>query len=74
MFRKLLLFPSSGDGREMSTLLGPLEKANLNSGPVVQRQTSSFYWTHLSRFHLKTETETSLRNILVFLNKRKACG
>jgi hypothetical protein len=29
-FRKLDLFPSSGEGRETPTLLGPLERANLN--------------------------------------------
>jgi hypothetical protein len=28
-FRKLDLFPSSGEGRETPTLLGPLERANL---------------------------------------------
>jgi hypothetical protein len=31
MFQKLDLFPSSGEGRETSTLLGPLESANLYS-------------------------------------------
>jgi hypothetical protein len=30
MFQKLDLFPSSGEARETSTLLGPLEKANLS--------------------------------------------
>jgi hypothetical protein len=30
MFRKLDLFPSLGEGRETSILLGPLERANLN--------------------------------------------
>jgi hypothetical protein len=29
-FRKLDLFPSSGEGRETPTLLGPLERDNLN--------------------------------------------
>jgi hypothetical protein len=29
MFRKPNLFPSSGEEREISTLLGPLESANL---------------------------------------------
>jgi hypothetical protein len=29
-FRKLDLFPSSGEGREISTLLGLLERDNLN--------------------------------------------
>jgi hypothetical protein len=36
-FRKLVLFPSSGEG-ETPTLLGPLERANLN------------HWTILVRF------------------------
>jgi hypothetical protein len=26
-------------------------------------QASSFYWTHLSMLHLKTESESSLRNV-----------
>jgi hypothetical protein len=30
MFRKLDLFPSSGERRETPTLLGSLERANLN--------------------------------------------
>jgi hypothetical protein len=30
MFRKLDVFPSSGEMREASTLLGPLGRANLN--------------------------------------------
>jgi hypothetical protein len=30
MFRKLDHFPSSGEGWETPTLLGPLERANLN--------------------------------------------
>jgi hypothetical protein len=30
-FRKLDLFPSSGEGKEVPTLLGPLEKA----GPMI---------------------------------------
>jgi hypothetical protein len=30
MFQKLDLFPSSGEVRETPTLLGPLERANLN--------------------------------------------
>jgi hypothetical protein len=30
MFRKLNLFPSSGEGREIPTHFGPLEKENLN--------------------------------------------
>jgi hypothetical protein len=30
MFQKLDMFLSSGEGRKASTLLGPLEKANLS--------------------------------------------
>jgi hypothetical protein len=30
MFRKLDLFPSSGDERKIPTLLGPIERANLS--------------------------------------------
>jgi hypothetical protein len=50
----------------------PIERASLClptglpvSGPVTE--ISSFYWVHLSRFYLKTETESSLRNVV--LNK-----
>jgi hypothetical protein len=32
-FRKLDLFPFSGELRETPTLLGPLERANLNNFP-----------------------------------------
>jgi hypothetical protein len=31
-----------------------------------ETETNSFYWAHLSMFHLKTETESSLQNV-VFL-------
>jgi hypothetical protein len=41
MFRKLDLFPSSGEERETPALLGPLERANLN---VVFSSLSEF-WT-----------------------------
>jgi hypothetical protein len=37
------------------------------------RASSCFYWAHLSRFHLKTETESSLQNV-VYLNKRQNDG
>jgi hypothetical protein len=37
MFQKLALFPFSGAGRKTTTLLGPLERANLN------------HWTQQSR-------------------------
>jgi hypothetical protein len=36
---------------------------------TLETDTTSFYWAHLSRFHLKMETESSLQNF-VFLNKR----
>jgi hypothetical protein len=32
-------------------------------------ETSSFYWSHLNKYCLKTETESSLRNV-VLLNKK----
>jgi hypothetical protein len=35
MFQKLGLFPSSGEGKMMPTLLGPFERANL-TGPVIE--------------------------------------
>jgi hypothetical protein len=35
-FRKLDLFPSSGEGRETTTLLGPLEIANLNHWTLIE--------------------------------------
>jgi hypothetical protein len=35
-------------------------------------ETSSFYWTHRSRFHMKAEGESNLRN--VFLNTRQDDG
>jgi hypothetical protein len=38
--RKLDLFPSSGEGREIHTLLGPLERANQHSTVT---EVSSFY-------------------------------
>jgi hypothetical protein len=37
----------------------------------VRRQISSIYWAKLSRLHMKTETEFSLRNVL---NKRQGDG
>jgi hypothetical protein len=35
-----------------------------------ERETSSIYWNHLSRFHLKTETEFSLRNVVYQIKGR----
>jgi hypothetical protein len=34
-FRKLFLFPSSGDGKKTPTLLGSIERANFNHGTVI---------------------------------------
>jgi hypothetical protein len=31
---------------------------------------SYFYWTHLSRFHLKMETQPSLRNAVSYIKDR----
>jgi hypothetical protein len=39
------------------TLLGPIDRASLEMG------TSSVYWTQQSRFYLRTEIESSLRNV-----------
>jgi conjugal transfer/entry exclusion protein len=36
----------------------------------LRRQTSSTYWAQLSMFHLKTEAESSLRNILFQMKDR----
>jgi hypothetical protein len=38
VFRKLGLFPTSGEGSETPTLSGPLERANLN--PVIRQNPS----------------------------------
>jgi hypothetical protein len=38
----------------------------------VRRHTSSIYWAQLSRFHMKTEAESSLHNVV--LNKRQDDG
>jgi hypothetical protein len=40
---------------------------------VVSRDRDSFYWDHIGRFYLKTETKSSLRNV-VLLNKREEDG
>jgi hypothetical protein len=45
-FRKLDLFPSPGEKVEVPTLLGPLERANIN------------HWNHLPPPHLRMETDT----------------
>jgi hypothetical protein len=46
------------------TQLGPIEKVSISGQDP---ETSSFYWAHLSRFRLKTETESGLQNLV--LNK-----
>jgi hypothetical protein len=56
MFRKLGLFPSSGEGKETPALLGPLERANLSPDTVIE--VSPFLGTQQSPSpHLKTETD-----------------
>jgi hypothetical protein len=54
--------------------MGPIEKTILCICSCLccwcpETETSSFYCAYLDRFHLKTEIESSLRNV-VFLNKR----
>jgi hypothetical protein len=39
----------------------------------LETETSSINWAQLVRFHLKTDTESSLRNV-VFLNNRQDDG
>jgi hypothetical protein len=34
-------------------------------------ETSSVNWAQLSRYHLKTETESSLRNVMCVVNKNR---
>jgi hypothetical protein len=56
MFRKLYVFPSSGEGRDLFNLMGPLESAN--QGPVFE--VSSLYGIQKSRWlslHLNTKTD-----------------
>jgi hypothetical protein len=43
MFRKLDLFPSSGEGGEAPTLLDPLERSNLNHWTTPVRFTKATY-------------------------------
>jgi hypothetical protein len=38
-FRKLYLFPPSGEGRETPTLLDPLQRVNLNHWILLRRET-----------------------------------
>jgi hypothetical protein len=58
------------EGVEMLTLVGGLcyvgfiNPVGVDAG--VRRQTSFCYWAHLSRFCLKTETQSYLRNVLFF--------
>jgi hypothetical protein len=32
---------------------------------IIERERSSIYWAHLSRFHGKEETESSLLNVVI---------
>jgi hypothetical protein len=41
-----------------------LHKSNWRCCWCPETETIPFYWTQLSRFHLKTETESSLRNVV----------
>jgi hypothetical protein len=52
-----------------------LQVEPIRVGPVVRASLNGVwgYWAHLSRSHLKTETEFSLRNV-VFLNTRQGDG
>jgi hypothetical protein len=49
--------------------LGPIDRASgLSAGTnKIKTGTSSIYLVQLSRFHLKTETESSLRNVLLYV-------
>jgi hypothetical protein len=52
MFRKLDLFLSSGEVREIPTLLGPLESANLN------------HWTtHQTQSHVTTDGQSVSQSV-----------
>jgi hypothetical protein len=47
-----------------TTQVGPIDRASRET------ETSSFYWDHLCRFHLKTETESSFRNVVFKIKHR----
>jgi hypothetical protein len=52
------------------TQVDPIERANLSaSGP--ETEISSFYCSHLSKVHLKMETEFTLRNVVFQIKDRK---
>jgi hypothetical protein len=53
--------------------LSPSSEGTYSDKPNRKSETSSLYWAHLSRFHLKTATNSSLR-IVSFLNKRQGDG
>jgi hypothetical protein len=62
------LFPSSGEGRKTPTLLGPLERANLNHwtiGSLFLRDPTECAYSSL---HLRTETDpvSKMLSFLVF--------
>jgi hypothetical protein len=54
---KPILSPSFED-----FILSPSSAGTYSGGPVTE--TRSICWAQLSKFHLKTETESSLRNVL----------
>jgi hypothetical protein len=61
-------------GRSKDNIKVTFRKIEIKLSPDQnETETSSFFWAYLSRFHLKTETESSLRNVL-FLNKRHDDG
>jgi hypothetical protein len=41
--------------------VSPVDRDTLS--PDSETETSLFHWIHLSRFHLKSETESSVRNV-----------
>jgi hypothetical protein len=57
VFQKVGLYPTSGEGREKPTLLGPLERAILNDGIMdkVHKTNESVCYTPLSK-HITEST------------------
>jgi hypothetical protein len=58
-FQKLALFPSSGERRKRPTLLGPLERANLN------HWTTRVIWQQLYEHLTQTEPNIFVLNIFI---------
>ena len=65
-FHRFLLFLALTDGLCCTCFMNPFW--NWHSRPEIGA--SSVYWTQLSRFYLKTGTDSSSRNV-VFLNRNK---